>query len=89
MARRITRKTDGEKGPNKKGKVRVEELAGKKRSRYLEGVTEIQRNDSDLLQRFMTEHGKIMPSRLTGTTAKEQRRIKKGIRRTRVVGLLP
>jgi small subunit ribosomal protein S18 len=45
--------------------------------------------DHDFLQRMMTDHGKILPSRLTGASAKQQRRIKRGIRRARVLGLLP
>jgi small subunit ribosomal protein S18 len=55
----------------------------------LEGVKEIDVNNSDFLRQFMTEHGKIVPSRLTGASAKQQRQIKHGIRRCRVVGLLP
>jgi small subunit ribosomal protein S18 len=38
---------------------------------------------------MMTDHGKILPSRLTGASAKHQRRIKRGIRRMRVLSLVP
>jgi len=61
----------------------------RKRSRYLEGITKIDINDIDFLRNFVTEHGKIIPSRLTGTTAEQQRRIKQGVRRARTMGLLP
>jgi len=61
----------------------------KKRSRYLEGVVDIRLDDCEFLQKFLTDHGKIMPLRLTGATAKQQRQIKKGVRRARVMGLLP
>ena len=57
--------------------------------KYLEGVTTIDYKDSELLKKFMTERGKIVPQRLTGTTAKQQRQIKRAIRRARVMGLLP
>ena len=57
--------------------------------KYLEGVTHIDYKDSELLKKFMTERGKIVPQRLTGTTAKQQRQIKRAIRRARVMGLLP
>jgi small subunit ribosomal protein S18 len=57
--------------------------------KYLEGVTEIDYKDSELLKKFMTERGKITPQRITGTTAKQQRQIKRAIRRARVVGMLP
>jgi small subunit ribosomal protein S18 len=61
----------------------------KKGAKYLEGVTAIDYKDSELLRKFMTERGKIMPRRITGTTAKQQRAIKAAIRRARVVGLVP
>ena len=60
----------------------------RKRSRHLEGVTEIDLRDHELLRRFVTDHGKLMPSRLTGASAKQQRQIKKGVRRAREMGLL-
>lgn len=61
----------------------------KKGAKYLDGVPEIDYKDSELLKKFMTERGRIMPRRLTGTTARQQRQIKKAIRRARVMGLLP
>jgi small subunit ribosomal protein S18 len=57
--------------------------------KYLEGVNEIDYKDSELLKKFMTERGKITPQRITGTNAKQQRQIKRAIRRARVMGLLP
>lgn len=45
--------------------------------------------DAETLRRFMTEHGKIVPARLSGLSAKLQRRVKKVIRRARVVGIVP
>lgn len=61
----------------------------KKGAKYLEGVTLIDYKDSELLRKFMTERGKIMPRRITGTSAKQQRQIQSAIRRARVMGLLP
>jgi ribosomal protein S18 len=61
----------------------------KKGAKYLEGVTHIDYKDSELLRKFMTERGKIMPRRITGTSAKQQRQIQMAIRRARVMGLLP
>jgi small subunit ribosomal protein S18 len=55
----------------------------------LEGVKVIPVQDHEFLLRMMTDHGKILPSRLTGASAKQQRRIKRGVRRLRVLGLLP
>lgn len=45
-------------------------------------------NDPDFLRRFVTEQGKILPIRLTGLTAKQQRQLRNGIRRARTLGLL-
>ncbi len=60
----------------------------RKRARVLEGVREIDYQDFDLLRRCMTEYGKIMPARLTGANALQQRRLARAIRRARVMGLL-
>jgi len=42
----------------------------------------------DLLRRFITEQGKILPRRLTGVTAKEQRQLAKAIKQARILGFL-
>lgn len=54
-----------------------------------EGITEIDYKDIDLLKQFVTETGKIVPSRVTGTSAKYQRQLAKAIKRARYVALLP
>lgn len=43
----------------------------------------------EVLRRFVTEKGKILPRRITGTSAKNQRRLIREIKRARVLGLLP
>lgn len=45
--------------------------------------------DVDLLRRFVTERGKILPRRVTGLTAKQQRALTVAIKRARTVALLP
>ena len=45
-------------------------------------------NDVEVLRRFVTEYGTIIPARITGVTAAQQRQIKKGVRRARNMGLL-
>ncbi|MCZ0717568.1 30S ribosomal protein S18 [Aerococcus kribbianus] len=45
--------------------------------------------DTDLLKRFVSEKGKILPRRVTGTTAKNQRPLTQAIKRARFMGLLP
>ncbi len=61
---------------------------GRRRSRYPEGVKAIDFHDYETLKKFMTEQGKIMPSRITGATPKMQRRLARAIRRARVMGLV-
>lgn len=45
--------------------------------------------DTDFLRRFVPERGKIMPRRISGISAKDQRRLAKAIKRARAVALLP
>jgi small subunit ribosomal protein S18 len=43
----------------------------------------------DILRRFVTERGKILPRRITGTCSKHQRYLAKEIKKARVIALLP
>ena len=45
--------------------------------------------DPNLLKRFITESGKIVPRRISGLTAKHQRQVAKAIKIARCMGLLP
>ena len=45
--------------------------------------------DVRLLQGFMSERGKIVPSRITAVSAKKQRELAKAIKRARFLALLP
>ena len=45
--------------------------------------------DVRLLQGFMSERGKIVPSRITAVSAKKQRELAQAIKRARFLGLLP
>ncbi len=45
--------------------------------------------DTRLLQRFISERGKIVPSRITAVSAKKQRLLAQAIKRARFLGLLP
>ncbi len=67
---------------------RRREAALRKQARYLEGVKEIDSRDYELIRRFVTEYGKIIPGRLTGATPKQQRCIKRAVRRARNIGLM-
>jgi small subunit ribosomal protein S18 len=54
-----------------------------------EGVEEIDYKDLDTLKNYITETGKIVPSRVTGTNAKYQRQLAVAIKRARYLSLLP
>lgn len=54
-----------------------------------EGIKEIDYKDLDLLKQYVTETGKIVPSRITGTSAKYQRQLATAIKRARYLALLP
>jgi len=60
----------------------------RKRVRPLDPNAIVDVNDVEFLRRFITEYGKIVPARLTGVTAAQQRQIKQGVRRARNMGLL-
>ena len=54
-----------------------------------EGVKEIDYKDLNTLKNYITESGKIVPSRITGTHAKYQRQLSTAIKRARYLALLP
>jgi len=43
----------------------------------------------ELLSKFLTEQGKILPRRMTGLTTKQQTRLTKAVKRARMLSLLP
>jgi small subunit ribosomal protein S18 len=54
-----------------------------------EGVKEIDYKDLDTLRNYVTETGKIVPSRITGTKAGYQRQLSTAVKRARFLALLP
>ena len=54
-----------------------------------EGIMEIDYKDLELLKAYISETGKIVPSRITGTKAKYQRQLAKAVKRARYLALLP
>lgn len=53
------------------------------------GITKIDYKETDLLKKFISERGKILPRRVTGTSAKYQRKLTVAIKRARQMALLP
>ena len=54
-----------------------------------EGIKEIDYKDLDILKGFVSESGKIVPSRITGTKSRYQRQLSESIKRARYIALLP
>ncbi len=54
-----------------------------------EGIEEIDYKDLNLLKQYVSESGKIVPSRITGTSAKYQRQLADAVKRARYLALLP
>ena len=54
-----------------------------------ENTPKIDYKDVKLLQRYISERGKIVPSRITAVCAKKQRELSKAIKRARFMSLLP
>ena len=61
----------------------------KKRLSPIKPGDPIDYKDVDLLKKFITERGKILPRRLTGLTAKQQRDLTNAVKRARIVAMLP
>lgn len=66
------------------------QLKRKKHCRFTsEGAKEVDYKDLDMLKEYISETGKIVPSRITGTKAKYQRKLSTAIKRARFLALLP
>lgn len=76
---------DGEDRGRGKGKV----FFKKKVCKFCLQKLKIDYKDADTLRRFITERGKILPRRMTGTCAKHQRSLSLAIKRARIIALLP
>ncbi len=62
----------------------------KKACRFcVDRVARIDYKDVERIGRYVTERGKMLPSRLSGTCAKHQRRLSRAIKRARFMALLP
>lgn len=64
-------------------------LNKKKTCPFASGKEKIDYKDPRTLQRYVSEHGKMMPSRVSGVSAKYQRELAIAIKRARYLALLP
>ncbi len=61
----------------------------RKRLSPLPPTQPIDYKDTDLLRKFISERGKLLPRRISGLTAKQQRDLTTAVKRARLVALLP
>jgi len=72
------------------GKPRAAFFVKRKKCKFcMEKINEISYLDHQLLRKFTTERGKIIPSRFSGCCARHQRKLTNAIKRARHMGLLP
>lgn len=71
-----------QRGGMRRRRKKVDPFAGKK-------IETIDYKDVTLLKKFISERGKILPRRITGTSAKAQRKLTLAIKRARNLALLP
>ncbi|UCD55154.1 MAG: 30S ribosomal protein S18 [Candidatus Omnitrophota bacterium] len=84
------KKTDKRKVGSKSDTRRRPYILRRRKCRFCTDKTlRIDYKDCQFLRRLITERGKIIPSRISGTCAKHQRRVATAIKRARNVGLLP
>ena len=64
-----------------------------KRRRYCkfsaEGIKQVDYKDISILKDFITENGKLIPARITGTKSRYQRQLTTAVKRARFLALLP
>jgi len=80
---------DGDDRMGRGGKGGKVFFTKKKVCKFCVQKLKIDYKDADALRRFITERGKILPRRITGTCAKHQRALAEAIKRARIIALLP
>ncbi len=75
-----------------KKKFRKKSASSKKQCRFTNNpamAADLDYKNVDLLLKFLTERGKILPSRISGNSSKYQRLISREIKKARIMALLP
>jgi small subunit ribosomal protein S18 len=80
---------DGRDGEDRRGGKGGKVFFKKKVCKFCVQKLKIDYKDADTLRRFITERGKILPRRITGTCAKHQRSLAAAIKQARAIALLP
>lgn len=64
-------------------------MVEEQRRRVIDDTTPVDWKNVEWLRKFLTEHGRILPRRLTGNSRQRQREIARAIKRARHMALLP
>ena len=89
MLKKRTDRTRGKRDALKKRRPRSYILRKKKCRFCADKNLKIDYLDPQFLRRFTTERGKIVPSRISGSCAKHQRKLAKAIKKARNIGIMP
>jgi len=89
LKKKNDRKKRGKKDALKKQRPRPYALRKKKCRFCSDKNLKIDYLDPQFLRRFTTERGKIVPSRISGTCARHQRKLTKAIKRARNIAIMP
>lgn len=83
-------RSGGPRGRGPRGSSRIQQIRKKRVCRFCEGKdTYIDYKNEKRLQRFISEQGRIIPKRITGTCSRHQRMLVQAIKRARHLALLP
>jgi small subunit ribosomal protein S18 len=70
--------------------IPLKEETKKKYCRFKKsGIKYVDYKDSDFLEKFLNDQGKLLPRRLTGTSLKYQRKVSQAVKRARHLAFLP
>jgi small subunit ribosomal protein S18 len=97
QAPEASRSAPGQRRPSSTENVAAERLQAQRNIRFKRKVCKfcydknlaIDYKNNKLLEQFITDRGKILPRRVTGTCAKHQRGVAIAIKRARIIALLP
>ena len=56
---------------------------------FMQNKMPVDYHNTDVLRRFVSPEGKILPGRRSGLTSKNQRKVTKAIKKARLIGILP
>jgi len=84
-----SRNNDRRRGPAQQSRSKPKVFYRKKVCKICKQNVKVDYKDPSSLRRFITDRGKILPRRITGSCAKHQRLISRQVKRARIIALIP